>query len=215
MNFLYWIFRRRNIELKIALTTLAILVFLPAISLVVVASSGLAIVGQALAAVNPVTHLVDIFDPNGHKVREVTLSTVWPVDGYVSDEFGTFEKFRFEAGLGIHTGIDIANERNQGGAPVTPFMDGKVILSHDTDDNTCGKYVKLDHGDGITSLYCHMSATAGLAKDTVVKPGDVIGYVGTTGASTGNHLHFQIMIYGITINPRIFMVGEPRSTVFP
>ena len=96
MNFLYWIFRRRNIEVKIALTTLAILVFLPAISLVVVASSGLAIVGQALAAVNPVTHLVDIFDPNGHKVREVTLSTVWPVDGYVSDEFGTFENFRFE-----------------------------------------------------------------------------------------------------------------------
>jgi murein DD-endopeptidase MepM/ murein hydrolase activator NlpD len=176
--------------------------------------SATAVVGQALAAVNPVTHLVSIFSPNGQVVREVELSTVWPARGYVSDEFGTLSKERSDMGLGPHTGIDIANEKGQTGAPITPFMVGKVLVVHKTDDNTCGIYVKVDHGNGITSLYCHMIAT-NTAKDADVKPGDVIGYVGRTGASTGAHVHFQIMIYDIPVNPRIFMVGEPTPTDAP
>ena len=214
MNFVWWIIRKSKTEIKIVLGTLAVLIFMPAIALVVLASSATAVVGQALAAVNPVTHLVSIFSPNGQIVREVELSTVWPARGYVSDEFGTHEKFRSDMGLGPHTGIDIANEKNETGAPITPFMDGKVSIVHKTDDNTCGIYVEVDHGNGIQSLYCHMSAT-NTEKNADVKPGDVIGFVGSTGAATGAHVHFQIMIYSIAVNPRIFMVGDPTATSAP
>jgi murein DD-endopeptidase MepM/ murein hydrolase activator NlpD len=214
MNFIWWIFRKSKTEIKIVLGTLTVLVFLPAIVLVVLAASGIAIVGNALAAVNPITHMVSIFDPNGKEIRQVELSTVWPARGYVSDEFGTLSTERSDMGLGPHTGIDIANEKGQTGAPITPFMSGKVTRVHDKDDNTCGKYVKLDHGNGITSLYCHMIETA-TTKDADVKPGDVIGYVGSTGISTGAHVHFQIMIYDIPVNPRIFMVGDPTATGAP
>lgn len=211
MNFAGWLIRKSKTEIKIVLATLAVLIFLPTFTLVVMASSGAAIVSQALAAINPVTHLVDIFDANGNKVQELELSTVWPSTGYVSDEFGTFSASRKEMGLGPHTGIDIANEKGMTGSPITPFMAGKVLLAHDVDDNTCGKYVKVDHGHGITSLYCHMEATA-TTKDAEVKPGDVIGYMGSTGASTGPHVHFQIAVYEIPVNPRTFMVGEPTGT---
>ena len=211
MNFLWWIVRKSKREIQIVLVTLAILIFLPAVSLVVLAASGTAIVSEALAAVNPVTHLVDIFDANGKKVNEIELSTVWPARGYVSDEFGTLSTERMDMGLGPHSGIDIANERRETGTPITPFMAGKVSIVHTIDDNTCGIYVKVSHGNGITSLYCHMLATDTF-KDAEVKPGDVIGYMGSTGASTGPHVHFQIMVYDIPVNPRTFMVGTPTGT---
>ena len=73
--------------------------------------------------------------------------------------------------------------------------------------DACGLGVKVDHGGGVESLYCHMSNTNATVGQEV-KPGDVIGYVGTTGASTGNHLHFQINVHGIPVNPRTFMAGE-------
>lgn len=211
MNFTWWLIRKSKTEIKIVISTLIILILLPVVSLVVLASSGIALVGNALAAVNPVTHLVEIFDPNGKIIRQVELSTAWPVRGYVSDEFGTFSAQRKELGLGPHTGIDIASELGEYGAPITPFMTGKVLIVHDVDDNICGIYVKVDHGSGISSLYCHMLVKA-TTKGAEVKPGDVLGYMGSSGASTGAHVHFQIMIYDIPVNPRIFMVGEPKGT---
>ena len=210
MSFIYWLFRRKNYEIKIVLATLAVLISLPIISVVVFASSGLALVGSALANLNPVTHLVEIFEPNGHKVAEVKLSTVWPAQGYISDEFGAHEAFRLELGLGPHTGIDIADNRGKiSGDPITPFMEGKVIAVHDKDDNTCGKHVELQHQYNITSLYCHMSEPQAIVEEDV-KPGDVIGLSGQTGVATGPHVHFQVMVYGIAVNPRIFMVGDPE-----
>lgn len=211
MRFLVWFWRRTGTELKIVLTTLAVLILLPAFTVVVMASSGLSIVGQALAAINPITHLVEIFDADGKKVHELELSTTWPTTGYVSDEFGTRDLVRTLLGLGRHTAIDIANERGEFGTPITPFMAGSVVSVDNTDDSDCGKNVRLDHGNGITSLYCHMQQAATTPK-TDVKPGDIIGYMGSTGTSTGSHLHFQTMVYGIPVNPRTFMVGEPAGT---
>lgn len=211
MNLIFWIIRKSRTEINIVLSTIAILIILPAISLAVLAASGISLVGSALAAVNPITHLVNIFDANGNKVKELELSTTWPATGYISDEFGALETFRKEMGYGTHTGIDIANEHGEIGSPITTFMTGIVSKVHDVDDSNCGKYIKIDNGDGITSLYCHLSGTA-TSENLVVNPGDVIGYMGKTGAATGSHLHFQINIYDIPINPRTFMVGEPRGT---
>lgn len=212
MIWLWWLVKQLKTEIKIVLAALMIFIFLPALTVVVVAASGIQMVGDALAALNPVTHLVEIFDTNGNKIADVELTTNWPTRGYISDEFGTFDLFRQEMGLGRHTGIDIANQNGLIGEPVTPFMDGWVTRVDMIDDDSCGKNIKLRHAHNITSLYCHLSQVQNIPIDTPVKPGDIIGYMGSTGASTGSHLHFQIAIYDIPVNPRIFMVGEPEAS---
>lgn len=211
MKFLLWFARKSSVELKIVLITLFILLSLPIITISILSISGFAAASQVLASINPVTKLVEIFDANGNKVRELELSTAWPATGYVSDEFGTLDPFRRLLGLTRHTGIDIANEKGLVGTPVTTFLIGMVVMVDPIDDTACGRSVKVDHGNGIQSLYCHLEAPAA-SMNQPVKPGDLIGYMGSTGASTGPHLHFQINVYGIPVNPRTFMVGVPKGT---
>jgi murein DD-endopeptidase MepM/ murein hydrolase activator NlpD len=206
------IIRGTSTEIKIIIATLMVFIFLPAITVVVVAASGIQLVGNALASLNPVTHLVEVFDTNGNKIGDLQLTTNWPTRGYISDEFGTFGAFREEMGLGRHTGIDIANSNGIIDEPITPFLEGTILRVDLIDNDACGINVKLQHSHNITSTYCHLSQAVNIPKDTPVKPGDVIGYMGSTGASTGAHLHFQINIYDIPVNPRIFMVGEPEAS---
>ena len=211
MIFILCLIKKISIELKIVAITIFILLTLPIISVTILSVSGFAVASQALVAINPESRLVEIFDADGNKIRAIELSTVWPTTGYVSDEFGANEPIRSLMGLGKHTGIDIANERGLTGTPVTTFIGGTVVMVDLIDDSACGKSVKIDHGNGIQSLYCHLDAPkASLSQQ--VKPGDLIGLMGSTGASTGPHLHFQINVYGIPVNPRTFMVGEPRGT---
>lgn len=192
---------------------MAVLLLLPIIAVVVVVSTPVTAVSNTLAAVNPITHVVEIFNPNGNKVEEIQLSTTWPTKGYISDTFGSYERFRHELGLGAHTGIDIANEFGLIGEPVTTFADGKIVKVNRVDNNTCGIYVKIQHAFNITSMYCHL-AVALASEEQNVNPGDIIGLMGNTGASTGAHLHFQVMVYDIPVDPMTFMVGLPeRSTV--
>lgn len=212
MSILLWVLKSSKKELQIVLITLAVLIMLPATAVVVFADAGINLISDALAFVNPVTHLVEIFDTNGNKIAELELSTNWPAQGSVSDEFGTHDQWRKDLGLGPHTGIDIANQYGVVGDPITPFMVGKISHNHDVDDNSCGKYVKLEHQHNITSLYCHLDSTSQIPPGTEVKPGDVIGLMGDTGSSTGAHLHFIIRVYGMNVNPRTFMVGEPEGT---
>lgn len=210
MKFLRWLFGKKHYELKVVLATLAVLFILPVIAVVVIVTTPVVAIGNALAAINPITHVVEIFNPNGEKVNEIQLSTTWPTRGYTTDEFGEYGQYRMEHNLGPHTGLDIANEHGLIGEPVTPFTDGKVIKVNHLDNGTCGIYVKVQHAFNVTSLYCHLSvALANEQQD--VKPGDVIGLMGSTGASTGAHLHFQVAVYDIPVNPRLFMVGEPEK----
>ncbi|MCA9347274.1 M23 family metallopeptidase [Candidatus Saccharibacteria bacterium] len=212
MTILLWLIKNTKTEIKIVLATLAVLIFLPIVSVVVVASSGVQLVGDALAALNPITHLVEIFDTEGNVIGEVELTTNWPTRGYISDEFGSEQQFRLDWGLGAHTGIDIANQNGLIGEPVTPFMTGTVLFVDQVDDSACGINVKLQHDFNITSTYCHLSSAVNIAPTTEVHPGDIIGYMGSTGASTGPHLHLTTAVYGIPINPRTFLVGEPEGS---
>lgn len=107
---------------------------------------------------------------------------------------------------GLHAGVDTYNTLD---TPITPFTIGKVLQSRGTDDSACGKYVKLQHEHNTTSLYCHMNSTAELPAGTEVAPGDIIGYMGTTGTSTGVYLHFTVRVYGFNVDPYTFMTGEP------
>lgn len=212
MSWLWWLAKQVKTEIKIVLAALIVFIFLPAITVVVVAASGIQLVGDALVSLNPVTKLVEIFDTNGNKVADLELTTNWPTRGYISDEFGTLDPVRQAMGLGRHTGIDIANSNGLIGEPITPFMVGTVIRVDMIDDDACGINVKLRHDHNITSTYCHMSQATNLTLETPVKPGDIIGYMGDTGASTGSHLHFQINVFDTPVNPRIFMVGEPEGS---
>ena len=75
-----------------------------------------------------------------------------------------------------------------------------------------GNKVVIDHGSSITTTYCHLSKfEKGLSVGSEVKQGDVIGYVGTTGTSTGNHLHFRIAIDGDTVDPRDYVNAEGKE----
>jgi len=202
MNLLAVIYRSTKTELKIVAIVLAVLFLLPLFSVVVIANAGVSEVVHALVKYNPITHLVEIHDANGKLVNQLQVSTVWPVNGVVTLEFGAND-LPYEL---YHTGIDIANRHGLVGDPVTTFMDGKVIRAGW--DKGCGNYVMVDHGSSVTSLYCHMQTTYA-HKDQQVKPGDVLGLEGMTGHATGPHVHFEIKVYGVPVNPRLFMVGNP------
>jgi murein DD-endopeptidase MepM/ murein hydrolase activator NlpD len=201
-----WMYKKTRLEVKIVLVSLAVLILLPAVGVVVLASSATTVVSDTLAAINPVTKLVEIFDPNGHKIGEVALTTNWPTHGVITDEFGSFQSWRKARGLGPHSGVDIANSA---GTPVTAFMKGTIVYVDSVNDSSCGKNVKLSHGHNITSLYCHMSSVTNFPVGKEINPGDVIGLMGTTGNSTGNHLHLTVSVYGVNVNPRTFLSGEP------
>jgi murein DD-endopeptidase MepM/ murein hydrolase activator NlpD len=211
MRILVWLFSKTHYELKVVLATFAVLFLLPIFGVVVIANAGITEVANALASLNPITHKIEVKDANGTIIAEFEASTVWPARGYVSDEFGSHDLWRRLMGLGPHTGIDIANEWGNEGDPVTPFMKGRVIkVIDDTDSSGYGKYVVVDHGYNVTSIYAHLSAIT-TSEEQEVEPGDLIGLEGTSGTSTGVHLHFEIRVYGIPTNPRTFMVGEPEG----
>ncbi len=202
MSPLLWLLRSSKAELKIAASVLGVLFAIPLIAVVVIANAGVLAVSSALAAINPITHLVSIFDANGKQTAQLSVSTVWPVNGVVTLEFGQPDPPYQEH----HTGIDIANPNRHIGDPITPFMAGRVIFAGW--DNGYGNYVMIDHGHDITSLYGHMSQL-NATKGQEVKPGDIIGLEGESGHATGPHVHFEMRVYGIPVNPRIFMVGDP------
>ena len=102
-----------------------------------------------------------------------------------------------------HTGTDIAAPY---GTPIKAVKSGVVTISEY--GSSYGNYVVISHGDGTTSLYAHMSSRAASAGD-VVSQGDVIGYVGSTGNSTGNHLHLEIRVNGTRVDPEQYWPDLP------
>lgn len=100
--------------------------------------------------------------------------------------------------LEFHWGIDYSSNK---GTPVMATADGRVIESGVSDGY--GNVVKINHLNGYYSLYAHLDKI--LVKDNqLVKRGDIIGTVGSTGYSTGNHLHYEVQYLSQLINPRIF-----------
>ena len=95
----------------------------------------------------------------------------------------------------FHNGVDLANSQ---GTPIYAVRSGKVTVA--TYGSTYGYYVTINHGDGYSSLYAHMTHYVVSKGDTVQK-GQLIGYMGSTGRSTGPHLHFSIFYNGSSVNP--------------
>ena len=127
---------------------------------------------------------------------------MWPLPGYktVTSEWG----MRIHPITGenrLHDGMDISGYLVNG-KPIVAAASGTVILSEYYWGY--GNCVQISHGTGVVTLYAHCSALAVNVGD-VVSAGQVIGYVGSTGNSTGPHLHFSIFIQGESINPKIYL----------
>lgn len=123
-----------------------------------------------------------------------TGSMIWPVNGTVTSGFG----YRIHPILGkriLHTGIDIAAGS---GTSIWAADGGKVIYA--TWVSGYGNTVAIDHGGGISTLYAHQSSMA-VSYGQTVKKGQVVGYVGSTGYSTGPHLHFEVRVNGTPVDP--------------
>lgn len=127
--------------------------------------------------------------------RDVTPSQ-WPTDGgFVSSPFGGRPNPFSGYGRDWHPGIDIAVDY---GTPVYASAAGYVEQAGWY--GGYGKYIRLGHDFGYETAYGHMSRLA-VSAGSFVKKGEVIGYVGSTGYSTGPHLHFEVMKYGEQVNP--------------
>ena len=188
-----WSFRK---ELFYVCLTFFCVLLLPVIAVIVLTNSGIEEVSDKLAQYDATTNVVKLYYPNGTLYKELTLAVTWPVQGVVTNECG---ETRLPYYL-YHSGIDIASKKDD---PITPFMPGKVTYQGEIFWGF-GKHIIVDHGDNITSIYGHLNKIS-VKKDQEVKPGDVIGLEGSTGWSTGTHLHFQINIFGIPVNPRVFL----------
>jgi murein DD-endopeptidase MepM/ murein hydrolase activator NlpD len=126
--------------------------------------------------------------------RMAAAPTLWPVDGRVTGSFGErIDPFNGEGAF--HTGVDISSTF---GSTVVAPADGVVRLA---DSMTgYGRCIVIDHGNGITTLYGHLANFAVMEGQTVHR-GETIGYVGQSGRSTGPHLHYEVRIHNVPVNP--------------
>jgi len=123
---------------------------------------------------------------HGHFIR--------PVNGRITDPFG-MRVHPITGRYHLHTGVDLACPS---GTPIHAAGGGEVILAGWY--GAYGNAVIIDHGNGVTTLYGHQSRL-GSRVGQVVHQGDVIGYVGSTGYSTGPHCHFEVRVHGHPVNP--------------
>ena len=124
--------------------------------------------------------------------------SIWPVRGWVTSGFGSRES-PFSSDSEFHGGIDISTRM---GKEVIAPADGFVVeVAYQA---MHGNMVKVDHGHGIMTSYSHLSKFA-TKQGSRVKRGDILGYVGTTGRSTGYHLHYAVYLNKIPVNPMRYL----------
>ncbi len=131
---------------------------------------------------------------------------LWPLPGRynLSSLYGS-RKHPVTGKANNHTGIDVPAPS---GTPIQACKSGVVTTS--TYNNSYGNYVVVSHSDGTSTLYAHMSRR-NASKGQTVSQGQVIGYVGTTGSSTGNHLHLEIRVNGSRRDPINYFQSLPLT----
>lgn len=130
-----------------------------------------------------------------------SMPTVIPVEGWVTSDFG-LRRSPLTGGRQLHQGIDIASPF---GNPVVASGDGVVTFAGH--NGGLGNKIVIDHGYGIASVYGHNSKLL-VEIGVKVNRGDVIAEVGSTGRSTGPHLHYEILVDGLPVDPRRFILGQ-------
>jgi murein DD-endopeptidase MepM/ murein hydrolase activator NlpD len=163
-------------------------------------------VAAAQLAAHPVTPAVAKPSPLPAPPPAPPLANVaaqWPIHGTITTLFGAPD-WPYES---VHTGIDITDGNRSGTTPIKAFKPGQVVeVIHSY--SGLGNHVTVSHGGGMTSIYGHMSATA-VQQGQQVDQNTTLGYEGSTGASTGAHLHFEIRVNGQPVNPMNYISGRP------
>lgn len=141
--------------------------------------------------------------PFAFDIGNLSGKMMWPVDGKISSPFG---KWR---GSHKHQGIDIPMPA---GTPIRAAKNG--IIARTGNNSTMGfrgygNFVLMDHGDGLQTFYAHCLSLAVVPGQRVMQ-GQVIGYVGNTGRSTANHLHFEVRVNNSKVDPMRYLAGNTQ-----
>ncbi len=140
------------------------------------------------------------FNEEGRRLGSTALADPRP-GARISSPFGTRRYYGRKSGGGFHNGIDFEGKT---GDPIFAAADG--VINHQGWYFNYGRTVKVSHADNFESLYAHMSRFAdGMGPGSRVNKGDLIGYVGSTGRSTGAHLHFSVIVNGQFVDPAPFI----------
>lgn len=136
----------------------------------------------------------------GMEVAGINMPDMWPILGPITSGFGEREDPVIGGGEGeFHKGVDIGSPD---GTPVHAPADGRVEKAGP--GTGYGREIEIDHGNGIITLYGHLSAYNVTVGEQVVK-GQVIGYVGHSGRTTGSHLHYEVQVHGAAVNPHRYL----------
>jgi murein DD-endopeptidase MepM/ murein hydrolase activator NlpD len=134
--------------------------------------------------------------------RNLLSSTpaIRPTKGWISSRFG-YRKSPFTGLREFHKGLDIANRK---GTQIIASADGIVTFAGR--NGFLGKTVKIDHGHGMATRYGHLQKVL-IKRGEAVKRGDVIALMGNSGRSTGPHLHYEVFLNGIPVNPKKYILN--------
>jgi murein DD-endopeptidase MepM/ murein hydrolase activator NlpD len=149
------------------------------------------------------SHSAEEIAPQPLLQENINKEASWPMNGTVTADFGV-PHWPYQP---THTGIDISDQKSSGSTLIYPFKSGTVKETVRSKAGL-GNHVVVDHGGGLTSVYAHLS-TISVKVDQEVSKSTVLGYAGSTGASTGTHLHFEIRLNGQPVNPRHYISGQP------
>ena len=129
--------------------------------------------------------------------------SIWPAHGWLSSRMGN-RRDPITGGRDFHPGLDISADH---GTPVYATADGNV--THAAREGAYGNLIIVDHGYGLETRYGHLSKYRARTGEKV-KRGDVLGYVGSTGRSTGSHLHYEVRVNGRLLNPLQLLLNYRR-----
>jgi len=129
------------------------------------------------------------------------IPSLKPTDGWIFRRFGYYQS-PFTGSIQMHRGIDIVGRRGQ---PIMASADGIVTFSGLREGY--GLIVEIDHNNGYTTVYCHNKGNTVKAGD-IVKRGQIIAFMGSTGRSSGTHLHYEVRYNGKNLDPEPFMLVQ-------
>lgn len=140
---------------------------------------------------------ISLMDMDKEEILSKNINMILPVNGTVTSIYGARDEV-FE-NVGYHTGIDVANVLN---TEIKSATDGTVVSAQQM-DKYYGNNIEIEN-NGVIFKYAHLNQI-NVNEGDVIKQGDIIGLMGSTGMSTGSHLHFEIKINGRSVDPELFL----------
>jgi len=148
---------------------------------------------------------LQIVQPDVERRQALAAATpsIWPARGWMNGGYGN-RRDPFNGTPDYHPGLDISADQ---GDPVVSTANGTVASAQRS--GAYGNMIVIDHGFGISTRYAHLNGFRVKPGDAV-RRGDVVGYAGSTGRSTGSHLHYEVLVYGRHLNPLQFLLNRAR-----